>query len=59
MRPISRPQKVLASARWKLRLGPPRSDRSIEEPGAVGGEQVLVDQLEVVKRLLAGSTDRR
>ena len=51
--PISRPKKLLLSARWKWRCGPPAyARRAIEEARAVGREQVLPDQRDVRTRLL-------
>ena len=55
MTPISRPKNVLASARWNSVIGPPAiADRPVEQPGAVGTEQVLADQVEVVAAASSG-----
>ncbi len=60
MSPISRPKKVALSARWKCALRPAVVvERPVEQARAVGADQVLVDQAQVVLRLRASSRSSR
>ena len=53
MRPISRPKKAADSARRKTCSGAAAvGHRPVHQPGAIGEEQMLADQAQVMSRLL-------